>query len=69
MKALCAVIALVLAGCCSVPAPRIETRVVDTACQWARPIQASAKDTAETKRQVLAHDIAYQQRCPNGLPQ
>lgn len=64
-----AALGLALAGCCTTPGPRVEVRVVDTACQWAQPIQASTKDTPETKRQVLAHDILYQKRCPNGPAQ
>jgi hypothetical protein len=59
--------ALVLAGCCTPPAPRVEVRTIDTACQWARPIAASPRDTKETKIQAIALADAWTQRC-GGLP-
>ena len=62
--------AALLAGCAAVeaPAPPPVVRVVDTACSWVRVITLSADDTSETKRQVLAHDMAVLNNCPNGNP-
>lgn len=63
---LCA-LTIVLFGCATscppAPAPVIQTRIVDTACNWVKPISASAADTIETRREVLAHDLAVQKNC------
>ncbi|MBJ9964508.1 hypothetical protein [Burkholderia seminalis] len=55
--------AALLAGCqtCpTMPAPR----VVDTGCLWIKPMTASPDDTPETKREILAHELARQANCP-----
>lgn len=41
----------------------------DSACKSFRPIRASVQDTAETKRQVIGHNRAYDAICPGqGAP-
>lgn len=41
----------------------------DSACKSFRPIRASTQDTAETKRQVIGHNRAYDAICPGqGAP-
>lgn len=41
----------------------------DSACKSFRPIRASTQDTAETKRQVIGHNKAYDAICPGqGAP-
>jgi hypothetical protein len=40
-------------------------RIIDTACQWTRLITASPEDTPATKRQILAHDLAWTANCQN----
>lgn len=44
------------------------TRIIDTACSWVKPITASPDDTLETKKQILAHDLAVQKNCPTVTP-
>lgn len=54
-----------LVGCtfdCPAPAPG-PTQVVDTACQWATPIQVGASDTVETKRAALAAWKTWNANC------
>lgn len=58
-----------LVGCAScppTPEPKtvVETRVIDTGCDWTRTITASAADTPETKRQIIAHNDARAANCP-----
>lgn len=63
----------VLAGCAAAvpPAapvkPDVETRVIDTACDWAHPITVTESEmkvlTPETKRQILAFTTAYNKNC------
>lgn len=41
----------------------------DSACKSFRPIRASVQDTADTKRQVIGHNKAYDAICPGqGAP-
>jgi hypothetical protein len=54
---------LLLAGCAQCPQPAPVTRVIDTACDWVKPITASLADTPDTLRQVLAHDQAIRKNC------
>lgn len=57
------VMAVLLTGCqtCpTTPAPR----VVDTACSWVMPMTASTADTAWTKREILAYELARRKNCP-----
>ncbi|WP_412021551.1 hypothetical protein [Burkholderia cepacia] len=58
--------AALLAGCQTCPpAP---PRVVDTACAWVMPMTASTADTSETKREILAYELARQKNCPKVSP-
>jgi hypothetical protein len=56
--------ALAIAGCATTPTPEPSVRVIDTACDWVKPITASAADSYETKQQIYAHDLAYMKNCP-----
>ncbi|HEP6279542.1 hypothetical protein [Burkholderia vietnamiensis] len=42
-----------------------KTRIVDTSCEWARPIYVSKTDVLsdDTARQILAHDQAGALHC------
>ncbi|WP_244137688.1 hypothetical protein [Burkholderia sp. BCC1644] len=42
-----------------------KTRVVDTACDWTRPIYVSKTDVLsdETAKQLLAHNVAGAKNC------
>lgn len=54
---------------CPKPAPVIpKTRIEDTACSWVKPLTASPADTIDTKRQILAHDLALSKNCPKVSP-
>lgn len=67
MRAMTICCALAIAGCATTPqTPQTVTvaKIVDTACDWVKPITASASDTLETKRQILAHDLALAKNCP-----
>jgi hypothetical protein len=61
MRMLIAAAAL-LAGCQT--CPTVPSRVVDTACSWVTPMTASTADTSETKREILAYELARQKNCP-----
>lgn len=37
---------------------------IDTACQWAAPIQVSASDTVATKRRALTAWSTWNKNCP-----
>ena len=41
----------------------------DTSCRSFKPIRASHADTTDTKRQVIAHNRAYEAICPGSAPQ
>jgi len=57
---------LFLAACATqCPPAQPQTRVIDSACAWVKPITAAAGDTADTKRQILAHDMAVRANCPD----
>lgn len=49
----------VISGCAHQPKP-----VHDTACVAFEIIHPSRLDTADTKRQVLAHNSTYRRLCP-----
>lgn len=58
--------ALAITGCTTTPTPEPPSiRVIDTACDWVKPITASAADSYETKQQIYAHDLAYLKNCPS----
>lgn len=71
MRAMIICCALAIAGCATTapatqpPQTVTVTKIVDTACDWVRPITAAAADTLETKRQILAHDLAVAKNCPS----
>lgn len=56
-----------LSACAAAPAPcasiAAPPKIVDTACSWVRPLSASAADTDATKREILAHDLAWRANC------
>ena len=55
-------LAFLLAGCAA-PAP--PPQVVDTGCDWTRPIRVSQDDhfTLQTAREILAHNETWKVRC------
>ncbi|VWD61027.1 hypothetical protein BLA18628_07220 [Burkholderia aenigmatica] len=55
--------AALLAGCQTCP-PAPPARVVDTGCSWVIPMTASTADTPETKREILAYELARRANCP-----
>ncbi|MBB2928404.1 hypothetical protein [Paraburkholderia silvatlantica] len=64
MRILILLIVAMLAGCAhDCPAPPAP-RIVDTSCSWLSPMSASSADTPETKREVIAYEIARQKNCP-----
>lgn len=70
---LVASVAALLAGCATcpavAPAPQPEviakTRVIDTACDWVKPIYLDKTDVLsdETAKAILAHDQAGAKNC------
>jgi hypothetical protein len=62
---------LLLAGCASTcppaPAPEVvtKTRIVDTACDWVKPIYLDKTDVLSdaTAKAILAHDQAGEKNC------
>lgn len=70
MKMLAVVFAIASAGCgthsvTQQAAPAVQTKIVDNGCKWVKFITASADDTAETKKQIIAHDQALVANCPD----
>lgn len=62
-----ALTAVALAACapsCPKSAP-LPPRVIDTACDWVPALSASASDTEETRREVVAYETARQTNCRN----
>lgn len=56
--------ACLLAGCATAT-----PEIADSACRSFKPIAMSKADTAETKRQVIGHNRAYDAICPGqGAP-
>jgi hypothetical protein len=41
----------------------------DSACKSFKIIRASKSDTADTRRQVIGHNRAYEAICPGSAPQ
>lgn len=41
-----------------------QANIVDTGCDWTKPLTASTADTPDTKREILAFDLARQKNCP-----
>ncbi|MDR5757042.1 hypothetical protein [Caballeronia sp. LZ035] len=64
MRATIIFCALAVSGCATTPAPAPSVKIIDTACDWVRPIAASTADTLDTKRQILALDLAIIKNCP-----
>ncbi|MEX3690117.1 hypothetical protein AB3X91_03680 [Paraburkholderia sp. BR14263] len=68
MRTIVLTLTLALAACATQgPVPKqpvVPTRVIDTACEWVKPISASPADTIETKQQILALDLALDRNCP-----
>jgi hypothetical protein len=64
------ILAVALTGCAHYPpaaqssVPVIPTKTIDKGCDWVKFITASADDTPETKRQIIAHDQAFLANCP-----
>ncbi|EIF30985.1 hypothetical protein BCh11DRAFT_06497 [Burkholderia sp. Ch1-1] len=49
----------------AVPEVQVKTRIIDTACDWTKPIFVSKTDVLsdETARQILAHNMAGEKNC------
>lgn len=60
---------LMLGACCAtngvVTDPRVETRIVDTACDWTAPIMVSKHDvlTEGTAQAILSHNRSGARVC------
>ncbi|SQB40247.1 Uncharacterised protein [Citrobacter koseri] len=56
---------MLIASCATTGSARIE--VVDTACDWVKPIYGTAHDwdvlDKQTKRDILAHNKTWQANC------
>jgi hypothetical protein len=64
LKRLAPLAALLLTACQgTTPTSGIETRIVDTSCAAFEPIRASRTDTEDTRRQVKAHNAAWDALC------
>ncbi len=57
-----ALAATAISGCAK------STAVIDTACSLFEPIKWSSRDTAETRRQVIAHNSKWECRCRKDCP-
>ncbi|EGT4305885.1 hypothetical protein AUM90_11820 [Cronobacter sakazakii] len=57
---------MLIGSCSTTGSVRVE--VVDTACDWVRPIYVTAHDVAvmdrQTKADIAAHNKAWQANCP-----
>lgn len=70
MKLAAILLVTVLTGCAAcVPQPPPEPRVIDTSCLWVKELTFSKADTPETKRQIIEHDKALRENCPNNKEQ
>lgn len=70
MRAMTIFCALAITGCAATTPPQppqtvTVTKIVDTACDWVKPINAANADTLATKQQILAHDLAVAKNCPS----
>lgn len=63
MRLLIALAIAALPGCAHV-CPPAAPRVIDTGCAWAKPMTASSADTPDTKREIIAYELARQKNCP-----
>jgi len=47
--------------------PKPETKIVDTSCNWVKPIYVNKDDklTNKTATQILSHDDKWKQFCGN----
>ncbi len=57
-----------LAGCAHECPPPPAPRIVDTSCSWVTAMTADAADTAATKREIIAYEIARQKNCAGEKP-
>jgi hypothetical protein len=66
MKSLSLMMVLLLTGCGTLGLGVTEPVVVDTSCNWAKPILISKRDvlTDGTARQILAHNELTAKNCP-----
>ena len=53
-----------LAGCATADTKPVYVDRVVNECAWAPKITFSTNDTAETKREIIAYETAYQKNCP-----
>jgi hypothetical protein len=60
MRASLVLLSVLVCTGCTVPA-----QFTDSSCKSFKPIAASQKDTAETKRQVVGHNRVYDTLCPS----
>ncbi|MRE78199.1 hypothetical protein GIJ67_02030 [Citrobacter braakii] len=64
LLAIC-LITLLIASCATIGPEKVE--VIDTACDWVKPIYLTDNDITamgkQTKRDVLAHNKAWQGNC------
>lgn len=70
MRLLILLTVALLGGCaldCPKPPPP-QPRIIDTACSWVTQMTASASDTPETKREVIAYEKARRANCPGVTP-
>jgi hypothetical protein len=60
-----AISACLLAGCAASQPSQVLTKVVDSGCDWARPILISKSDalTDGTAKQILEHNKAGSKAC------
>lgn len=55
---------LLLGACASPGGTHVETRVIDTACDWVPTGSFSRKDTKDTKEWMLEYEKARRVNCP-----
>lgn len=67
MRSAMVLVAIVAVGCTPTPSgpawQLTQPRIVDTACDWVMPMTFSADDTAATKAQILAYEVARRRNC------
>jgi len=53
-----------MAGCTTMMGFSVPTNFIDTSCQAFKPIHWSKSDTAQTIKEVKAHNAAFKAICP-----